>query len=90
MTDALDALLPPDPGVGRVEPAAFIPTGQVPADLPRHLRDRLDESPNGDRSAQTAGLVAAAVEWGYDDAQVIALALAHRPTKEKYGGRADR
>jgi len=90
MTDPLDALLPPDPGVGRVEPPAFIPTGQIPADLPKHLRDRLAEAPNGDRSAQTAGLVAAAVEWGLDDSQVLALALEHRPTVDKYGNRADR
>jgi hypothetical protein len=34
--------------------------------------------------------VASAVEWGLGDGQVIALALAHRPTKEKYGTRADR
>jgi hypothetical protein len=91
MTDSLDALLPPDPGVGRVEPPAFVPTGQVPVDLPRHLRDRLEEVPVvGQRSEQTAGLVAAAVEWGYDDGQVVALALTHRPTIEKYGARADR
>jgi hypothetical protein len=91
MTNPLDALLPPDPGPGRTEPPAIIPTGQVPADLPRHLRDRLEEAAVvGQRSEQTAGLIAAAVEWGYDDGQVIALALAHRPTTEKYGARADR
>jgi hypothetical protein len=90
MTDPLDELLPPDPGPGRGEPSVTIAAGTVPADLPKHLRDRLDESLNGDRSAQTAGLVAAAVKWGYDDGQVIALALAHRPTTEKYGARADR
>jgi hypothetical protein len=91
MTNPLDALLPPDPGAGRTEPPASIPSGQVPADLPRHLRDRLEEAPVvGQRSEQTAGLVAAAVEWGYNDGQVIALALEHRPTREKYGKRADR
>jgi hypothetical protein len=45
MTDPLDALLPPDPGVGRVEPLPMIAAGTVPADLPRHLRDRLEEAP---------------------------------------------
>jgi hypothetical protein len=90
VTDPLDELLPPDPGAGRVEPAVATAAGSVPADLPKHLRDRLAEAPDGDRSAQTAGLVAAAVEWGYEDGQVIALALSHRPTKEKYGRRADR
>lgn len=89
--EAMFADLPPDPGVGGVEHTAFIPTGQVPADLPRHLRDRLAEAPVvGQRSEQTAALVVAAVEWGYDDGQVIALALEHRPTREKYGSRADR
>jgi hypothetical protein len=82
--------VPPDPGAGRVEPSLAITVGTVPADLPKHLADRLAEAPDGDRSKQTAGLVAAAVEWGYDDGRVIALALEHRPTKEKYGKRADR
>src|SRR5215217_8036733 len=88
--DQLDALLPLDPAGARVEPLPAIPAGAVPADLPRHLRDRLDEAPGGDRSAQTAGLVAAAVEWGLDDGQVVALAVAHRPTREKYGKRVER
>jgi hypothetical protein len=90
MTDPWEELLPPDPAASHLEPAVAIPAGHVPADLPRHLADRLAEAPAGDRSAQTAGLVAAAVEWGYEDGQVIALALEHRPTKEKYGRRADR
>jgi hypothetical protein len=88
--DRLDALLPPDPGAGRTDALPAIPAGALPSDLPKHLRDRLDEAPGADWSAQTAGLVTAAVEWGYDDPTVIALALAHRPTGEKYGGRADR
>jgi hypothetical protein len=86
MTDArdrLDALLPPDPGAGRTEPPPLLSAGTVPTDLPKHLRDRLDEAPGPDRSAQTAGLVAAAVEWGYDDGQVLALALEHPPTRER-------
>jgi AAA domain len=86
----LDALLPPDPGAGRTEPLSAISAGSVSADLPRHLRDRLDEAPGPDRSAQTAGLVVAAVEWGLDDGQVVALALAHRPTREKYGKRVEK
>jgi hypothetical protein len=88
--DQLDALLPPDPGAGRTEPLPAIPAGAVPADLPKHLRDRLDEAPGPDRSAQTAGLVAAAVEWGLEDGQIVALALSHRPTVEKYGKRVER
>jgi len=86
--DQLDALLPPDPGASRTEPTPAIPAGAVPGDLPKHLRDRLDEAPGADRSAQTAALVAAAVEWGLDDGQVVALA--HRPTREKYGKRVER
>jgi hypothetical protein len=88
--DRLDALLPPDPGAGRTEPLPPVAAGSVPIVLPRHLADRLGEAPGPDRSAQTAGLVAAAVEWGYDDPTVIALALAHHPTQDKYGRRADR
>jgi hypothetical protein len=90
--ERLDTLLPPDPGVGRVEPLPAASTaGPVPADLPRHLRDRLAEPPVvGQRSHQAAALVAAAVEWGYDDGQVLALALAHAPTVDKYGTRAYR
>jgi hypothetical protein len=82
--EQLDRLLPPDPAVGRVEPLpAALAVGVVPADLPRHLRDRLAEPPGPDRSAQTAGLVAAAVEWGLDDPTVLALALAHLPTQQR-------
>ena len=88
--DQLDLLLPPDPGAGRTDPLPAIPAGAVPADLPKHLRDRLDEAPGADRSAQTAGLVAAAVEWGLDDGEVVAVAMAHRPTREKYGKRVER
>jgi hypothetical protein len=88
--DRLDALLPPDPGAGLVEPLPPAAAGSVPADLPRHLADRLEETPGLHRSVQTAALVAAAIEWGYDDPTVIALAHAHRPTREKYGRRTDR
>jgi putative DNA primase/helicase len=84
--ERLDGLLPPDPGVGRVEPLpAAASIGAVPAELPRHLRDRLAEPPGPDRSAQTAGLVIAAVEWGLDDPAVLALAYAHPPTQQRQG-----
>jgi hypothetical protein len=88
--DRLDDLLPPDPGAGRTKPLPPIPAGRLPADLPRHLADRLGEASSLDRSAQTAGLVAAAVAWGLDDGQVVALAMAHDPTREKYGNRVER
>ncbi len=82
----LDRLLPPDPAAAKVDPPlpldAAAAAGGLPERLPAHLARRLDE-PSGDRSAQLAGLVAAAVEWGYDDAQVLALALRHRPTRER-------
>ena len=48
----------------------------------RYLARKLQE-PASDRSRQLAGLVAAAVEWGLDDGQVLALALQHRPTRER-------
>jgi hypothetical protein len=54
----------------------------LPERLPAHLARRLQEIP-GDRSRQLAGLVAAAVEWGLDDHQVLALALHHRPTEQR-------
>jgi hypothetical protein len=71
-------------GSRTVEPVIV---GTVPDRLPRHLADRVREAPNGDRSAQTYRLVLAAVEWGLDDGDVVALALAHEPTKAKYGNR---
>jgi hypothetical protein len=65
-----------------------IVVGIVPDNLPRHLAERAGEEPSGDRSRQTYRLVCAAVEWGLDDGQVLALAIAHRPTVAKYGTRA--
>ena len=87
--ERLDGLLPPDPGASRVEPLpTSLAAGSVPDNLPRHLRDRLSETATpGQRSEQTAALVGAAVEWGFDDSQILALALAHAPTREKYGKR---
>jgi hypothetical protein len=80
----LDRLLPPDPAAVRPEPPLPMeaaPAG-LPERLPAHLARRLQEIP-GDRSRQLAGLVAAAVEWGLDDHQVLALALHHRPTEQR-------
>jgi hypothetical protein len=81
---ALDRLLPADPATAHMEPP--LPLGaaaaELPERLPAHLARKLTE-PSGDRSRQLAGLVAAAVEWGLDDHQVLALALAHRPTRER-------
>src|ERR671912_328020 len=80
----LDRLLPADPAVtGRPEPPLPLDAPVLPARLPTHMARKLEE-PAGDRSRQLAGLVAAAVEWGLDDGQVLALALAHRPTQERH------
>jgi Bifunctional DNA primase/polymerase, N-terminal len=78
-------LLRQSPGAA---PPAVVTVGAVPDRLPRHLADRVREAPAGDRSAQTYRLVAAAVEWGLDDPEILALALAHAPTVAKYRGRA--
>jgi hypothetical protein len=79
----LDRLLPADPAVtGRLAPPLPLEAGRLPEPLPAHLARKLAE-PAGDRSRQLAGLVAAAVEWGLDDGQVLALALAHRPTQQR-------
>jgi hypothetical protein len=79
----LDRLLPADPAVtARPEPPLPLDTAVLPARLPAHIARKLQE-PAADRSRQLAGLVAAAVEWGLEDRQVLALALAHRPTQER-------
>jgi hypothetical protein len=79
----LDRLLPADPApAAHLEPPLPLDATALPARLPAHLVRRLEE-PAADRSRQLAGLVAAAVEWGLDDRQVLALALAHRPTQER-------
>jgi ribosomal protein S18 acetylase RimI-like enzyme len=79
----LDRLLPADPaGTGRPEPPLPLAAPALPARLPAHLARKLTE-PATDRSRQLAGLVAAAVEWGLDDGEVLSLALAHRPTQER-------
>jgi hypothetical protein len=79
----LDRLLPADPAAtARLEPPLPLGAPALPARLPAHLARKLQE-PAADRSRQLAGLVAAAVEWGLEDGQVLALALAHRPTQER-------
>src|SRR5215218_6023793 len=79
----LDRLLPADPAAtSRLEPPLPVAGAAVPERLPTHLARKLQE-PASDRSRQLAGLVAAAVEWGLNDGQVLALALAHRPTRER-------
>jgi hypothetical protein len=79
----LDRLLPADPAVtARPEPPLPLDAAVLPERLPAHLARKLAE-PAGDRSRQLAGLVAAAVEWGLEDGQVLALALAHRPTQQR-------
>jgi hypothetical protein len=81
--DDLDRLLPADPAAtARLEPPLPVAAAAVPERLPAHLARKLQE-PASDRSRQLAGLVAAAVEWGLNDGQVLALALAHRPTRER-------
>jgi hypothetical protein len=79
----LDRLLPADPAAtARPEPPLPLHATALPARLPAHIARKLEE-PAGDRSRQLAGLVAAAVEWGLEDGQVLALALAHRPTQQR-------
>jgi hypothetical protein len=81
--DELDRLLPADPAATTpLEPPLPVAAAAVPERLPAHLVRKLQE-PAGDRSRQLAGLVAAAVEWGLNDGQVLALALAHQPTRER-------
>ena len=79
----LDRLLPADPAVtAQMEPSLPLAAPVLPGRLPAHLARKLEE-PASDRSRQLAGLVAGAVEWGLDDGQVLALALQHRPTRER-------
>jgi Bifunctional DNA primase/polymerase, N-terminal len=82
----LEALQPaaPAPRRARRQGGACV-VGGVPAGLPRHLERQAAEAPAGDRSRQTWRLVAAAIEWGLDDGQVLGLALSHEPTTDKYG-----
>lgn len=83
----LEALLPP------LEvpkpPAAVVRSPDPLSPLPKHLERMLAEPGGPDRSGQTHALVAAAVEYGFDDGQVLTLLGSHAPTAEKYGKRLD-
>jgi hypothetical protein len=83
--------LPADPGRGStLEPIPDLPAGRLPERLPAHLTARLAEPPGPDRSQQAYALVLAAVEWGLDDSEVLALAHQHQPSRSKYGPRLAR
>lgn len=60
----------------------------MPETVPERLLDRLEEEPN-DRSKQTFNFVRACLEEGLSEEETLALALQHRPTREKYGERAE-
>ncbi len=64
-------------------------TGPLPA-LPRHLDQLLAQAPGADRSGQMHALVAAAIEWGFDDGQVHQLVDQHPASLDKYGKRLER
>lgn len=55
--------------------------------LPRFLRDKIDEAPGKDRSGQTWDLLASCVEHGLDDDDARFYAARHSPTIQKYEGR---
>ena len=63
---------------------------RMPENVPGHLRDRLDEESDEHPGRQSYGFVGACVDAGLADEEVIALALLHRPTREKFGPRAER
>lgn len=60
-----------------------------PARLPRHLRAILQELPGVDRSGQLHHLIAAGVEWGLADGEVVWLARRFTPAVAKYAERLD-
>ncbi len=85
--DKLEARLPqvqapatPAPVVSKARPLPV---------LPRHLQRMLAEPAGPDRSGQTHALVAAALEWGFDDEQVRQLADQHAASLDKYGKRLE-
>jgi Bifunctional DNA primase/polymerase, N-terminal/AAA domain len=57
--------------------------------LPRHLRAIMAEDPGVDRSGQVWELVAAALEWGLHDGEVLFLARRFTPAVAKYLERLD-
>ena len=63
-------------------------TPAMPETVPTRLLKRLRETAAGDRSAQSYAFVGACLKAGLSDAEALALALAHEPTKAKYGDRA--
>lgn len=85
--EELVALLGPPPAdVGaNGGPTAIEP--QTPQSVPAHLLVRLEEE-LADRSAQSFAFVVACLEAGLSEAETLALALEHRPTKDKYGERS--
>jgi hypothetical protein len=68
----------PDNGDQLIEPV-------MPENVPAHLLERLAEESSDNRSKQSYLFVCACLDAGLDDAATTALALRHRPTKEKYG-----
>jgi AAA domain/RepB DNA-primase from phage plasmid len=60
----------------------------MPEMVPAHLLARLDEEPGEDRSKQSHAFVAACLDARLTDSETLAVALQHRPTKDKYGSRA--
>lgn len=87
MTDILDDLLPPDPQMTSV-PVTMTGASR-PSSLPTHIERMVAEPAVGDRSARTAALVLACVEWGLNDGEVLGVALEHAPTRAKYGRRVE-
>ena len=86
--DHLDALLPPRPGRWPHRAATHtIPAGAVPPTSPSTSATASTKAPGRFEVRQTAGLVAAAVEWGLDDGQVVAVSLL---AGQKYGKRVER
>ena len=78
---------PPGPnGSGSDHAVEIAPT--MPSRVPAHLLVRLDEEPGDDRSKQSLAFVAACIDAHLTDAETLAVALQHRPTKDKYDDRA--
>ena len=57
----------------------------MPEDVPAYLLERLNEEVGDHPGRQSFWFVAACIDAGVDEAGVMALALEHRPTKEKFG-----
>jgi hypothetical protein len=85
--DELRELLGPEPGDFRATAASPI-APSAPVAVPTSLFARLREDPRADRSAQSYSFVGACLKAGLSDAETLALALQHEPTRAKYGDRA--